>query len=106
MKYINLIVFVFPMAFALNQISGQIPPTAPATHLLNEVVDISGDFRDFSNTYYLADSLGSFDPETGKGSIVYNRYEYTTRQAFNNMLAVLEDPLADRVKWKIKMANK
>jgi alpha-D-xyloside xylohydrolase len=67
----------------------QIPPAAPPTRLVNEVVDISGDFRDFSNTYYLADSLGGFDPETGMGTVVYGRYEYSTRQAFNNMLAVL-----------------
>ncbi len=67
----------------------QIPPAAPPNRLLNEVVDISGDFRDFSNTYYLADSLGSFDPVAGTGSLVYRRYEYATRQAFNNMLAVL-----------------
>ncbi|MGD0038359.1 MAG: TIM-barrel domain-containing protein [Bacteroidota bacterium] len=57
--------------------------------LLNEPVDISGDFRNFSNTYYVADSLSAFDPKTGKGEITYRRYEYFTRQAFNNMLAVL-----------------
>jgi len=57
--------------------------------LLNEPVDISGDFRNFSNTYYVADSLSAFEPKTGKGQITYRRYEYFTRQAFNNMLAVL-----------------
>ncbi|MQY77915.1 MAG: alpha-xylosidase, partial [Bacteroidetes bacterium] len=36
-----------------------------------------------------ADSLSSFNPKTGKGEMVYRRYEYVTRQAFNNMLAVL-----------------
>ncbi len=58
--------------------------------LLNEVVDISKDFRNFSNTYYLADHLGRFNPDTGGGTIVYKRYEFATRQAFNNMLGVLE----------------
>jgi alpha-D-xyloside xylohydrolase len=57
--------------------------------LLNEPFDISGDFRNFSNAYYLADSLSSFDPRTGKGKLVYRRNEYFTRQAFNNMLGVL-----------------
>ena len=57
--------------------------------LLNEPFDISGDFRNFSNSYYLADSLSSFDPLTGQGKIKYHRYEYFTRQAFNNMLGVL-----------------
>ena len=58
--------------------------------LLNEPYDISPDFRNFSNTYYLADSLSAFDPATVKGEITYHRYEYSTRQAFNNMLAVLK----------------
>ncbi|HDR67898.1 MAG TPA: alpha-xylosidase, partial [Bacteroidaceae bacterium] len=70
-------------------ITAQIPPHAPPVYLVNEVVDISGDFRDFSNTYYLADSLGSFDPSTANGTIVYRRFEYSTRQAFNNLLAFL-----------------
>jgi alpha-D-xyloside xylohydrolase len=71
--------------------SAQIPMHSPDKNqaLLNEPVDISGDFRNFSNTYYVADSLSAFDPKTGKGEITYRRYEYVTRQAFDNMLAVL-----------------
>ena len=57
--------------------------------LMNEPFDISGDFRNFTNAYYLADSLASFDPATGKGEIMYSRYEYYTRMAFNNVLGVL-----------------
>ncbi len=57
--------------------------------LQNEPIDISPDFKDFQNTYYLADSLVSFDAETGKGIISYKRYEYGTRMAFNNMLGKL-----------------
>lgn len=70
----------------------QIPMHSPDKNqaLLNEPVDISGDFRNFANTYYLADSLVSFDSRTGKGTISYRRYEYVTRQAFNNMLAALQ----------------
>lgn len=63
----------------------------PPTRLLNEPVDVSGDFRNFSHTYYLADRLAEFDPVTGSGKITYQRAEYVTRQAFNNMLAVLEN---------------
>ncbi len=58
--------------------------------MLNEPIDISDDFLDFKNTYYLADEIAEFDPETASGTIRYKRYEYTTRQAFNNMLAGLE----------------
>ena len=58
-------------------------------NLMNEPVDITDDFRSFRNTYYLADKLVDFDPATGTGKIRYNRYEYSTRVAFNNMLGVL-----------------
>jgi alpha-D-xyloside xylohydrolase len=88
-----VIVWIFvllsgPVTFSVR---GQIPVHSPyhGNALLNEPLDISGDFRDFSNAYYLADSLASFDPATGQGTIRYNRYEYFTRQAFNNILAVL-----------------
>jgi len=37
----------------------------------------------------LADSLASFDPESGKGTIKYVRYNFATRQAFDNMLTKL-----------------
>lgn len=57
--------------------------------LVNEPIDISKDFYNFTNTYYFADELSSFDPATGKGEVKYDRYEYKTRYAFNNMLGVL-----------------
>ncbi len=59
--------------------------------LYNEPVDISTDFWDFKNTYYLPTELISFNPETGSGALKYNRYEFTTRMAFNNMLAGLSE---------------
>ncbi len=52
-------------------------------------MDISKDFRSFSNTYYCADQLGQFDPATSRGTIRYVRHEYVTRQAFDNILGVL-----------------
>ncbi|HAZ03891.1 MAG TPA: alpha-xylosidase [Marinilabiliales bacterium] len=58
-------------------------------HLQNEPIDISPDFANFQNTYYLADSLTTFNAESGQGKLVYHRYEYATRMAFNNMLGVL-----------------
>jgi alpha-D-xyloside xylohydrolase len=57
--------------------------------LLNEPVDVSGDFRDFTNLYYLADKLADFDPATASGKIRWQRAEYFTRQAFDNMLAMI-----------------
>jgi alpha-D-xyloside xylohydrolase len=58
--------------------------------ILNEPLDISPDFKDFQNTYYLADRISSFDAETGQGTLSYERYEYSTRLAFNNMMGVLK----------------
>jgi alpha-D-xyloside xylohydrolase len=58
--------------------------------LLNEPVDVSGDFRNFANTYFLADKLADFDPATGEGTIEWQRAQYYTRQAFDNMLAVVK----------------
>ncbi|WP_268224209.1 glycoside hydrolase family 31 protein [Sinomicrobium oceani] len=65
--------------------------TAQLQHngILNEPPDISKDFEDYRNTFYLADELASFDPVTATGTVKYNRHNLTTRQAFNNMLSRL-----------------
>lgn len=70
---------------SVNNVSAQLQ----GTDILNEPTDIAPDFVDFTNTYYLAEELASFDPETASGTVKYNRYEYSTRMAFNNMLARL-----------------
>jgi alpha-D-xyloside xylohydrolase len=62
---------------------------------LNNPPDISLDFEDYKNTYFLADSLASFNPETGKGTIKYLRYNFATRQAFDNMLTKLVPAVAN-----------
>ena len=90
LKYLIITFSIF--LFRYSPLPAQIPMHSPDKNqeLLNEPYDISGDFRNFSNTYYLADSLSAFDPVTGKGEITYKRYQYFTRQAFDNMLAVLK----------------
>lgn len=70
-------------------LTGNLKAQLQGVDLLNEPTDISSDFTDFKNTYYLADELVSFDPETATGTIKYLRHEYKTRMAFNNMLAGL-----------------
>ena len=45
---------------AVAQSANQPPP------LLSDLVDVSPDFRDFRNAYYLADSLSGFDPASGQ----------------------------------------
>ncbi|WP_422354056.1 TIM-barrel domain-containing protein [Roseivirga pacifica] len=54
--------------------------------VLNEPLDISKDFTDMRNTFFVAEDLASFDPATGKGTVRFERNNLTTQQAFNNML--------------------
>jgi alpha-D-xyloside xylohydrolase len=54
----------------------------PPLPLLNEAVDVSGDFRDFSNFYFLADRLAAFDPATHAGAIAWQRNQYRVQHAF------------------------
>ncbi len=58
--------------------------------VLNDPVDISGDFKSFSNVYFVADHMIEFDPVTASGSIVNNRHAYTLHKAFSNMNAGLQ----------------
>jgi alpha-D-xyloside xylohydrolase len=70
---------------------GALPLVAsnPTLPLLNDPVDVSGDFRDFTDFYYLADHVDSFDPATHAGRITYQRAQYTVRHAFDNDLAII-----------------
>jgi alpha-D-xyloside xylohydrolase len=64
--------------------SGNQPPA-----LLSDLVDISRDFRDYTNTFFLADRLAAFDPATATGRLVWQRHQLSPRIAFSNMEAVL-----------------
>ncbi|MGA2176454.1 MAG: TIM-barrel domain-containing protein [Verrucomicrobiota bacterium] len=77
----------------------------PPSTLLNDPVDVSGDFRDLANTYYLADRVAEFDPATHAGKISYQRAQYFTRQAFDNMLAVLKPVAANEFPEREYAAN-
>jgi alpha-D-xyloside xylohydrolase len=57
--------------------------------LLNDPVDISGDFRALENTYYLADKVADFDPVTHTGKVIYQRAQYRVRHAFDNDLSLI-----------------
>ncbi len=86
----NILFFVIFLLFSFTHLClAQIPYKAPENRLLNEPIDISGDFRDFTNTYYLADEIAEFDPATASGKLTYKRFEYATKQAFDNMLGAL-----------------
>jgi alpha-D-xyloside xylohydrolase len=51
--------------------------------LMNETVDLSKDFKDYLNTYFLADSLAAFNPQTGAGMVKWRRARYTPAHAFD-----------------------
>ena len=65
---------------ALAQGAGNQPPA-----LLSDLVDVSRDFRDYTNAYYVADALTSFDPATGSGQVKWRRHQMAPKFAFNNM---------------------
>ena len=61
------------LACAIACATLQLAAANPQPPLLNDPVDISGDFRDFSNIYFLADKVAEFDPATASGKITYQR---------------------------------
>ena len=52
-------------------------------YLQCQAPDVSGDFCDLANTYFLADSLAGFDLGQGEGMVNWKRYRLSPRQAFN-----------------------
>ena len=67
--------------------------TAQVDHppgLLNDLVDISADFHEYRNTFFLADKLTGFDPATGAGTLNWTRNQQVPRIAFSNMVTNLE----------------
>lgn len=89
MKKISLLVAL--MISLSGSLLAQLPLAsgAPNHRLLNDAVDISEDFYNFANTYFVADSLTAFNPETGQGEVKWLRHQFRTRHAFNNTLAGL-----------------
>lgn len=61
----------------------QIQTNGGVQYLQNNAKDMSTDFSDLSNVYFLADSLSSFDTEKASGMINWKRYRLAPRQAFN-----------------------
>ena len=64
-------------------IYSQIQTNAGVQYLQCMPKDMSTDFSDLSNTYFLADSLASFDAAKGEGLVEWDRYRLSPRQAFN-----------------------
>lgn len=64
-------------------VRAQLQTSAGIQYLQCMQKDMSGDFYDLSNTYFLADSLASFNVDKGEGLVNWKRYRLSPRQAFN-----------------------
>ena len=62
-----------------------------STYLMNLAKDMSTDFNDFTNIFFFADKLASFNPQSGTGSIEWKRKSLYTRQAFNTNTILAQD---------------
>ena len=81
MKRIFLCLFI--VAGSILASNAQIQTSAGVQYLMNTPKDMSGDFSDLSHTYFLADSIASFDVQKGEGMVNWKRYRLAPRQAFN-----------------------
>ena len=81
MKKISICV-ICAVCFVLTT-QAQIQTNAGVQYLMNIQKDMSTDFSDLSNTYFLADSVASFDAAKATGTVKWNRYRLSPRQAFN-----------------------
>ena len=79
----NSILLALGLCLALGSASAQIQTNAGVQYLQCMQKDMSTDFMDLSNTYFLADSLVSFDAAKGEGLVQWKRYRMSPRQAFN-----------------------
>lgn len=78
-KIIITIIAVMTVCTAYSQIQ----TNAGVQYLQNCAKDMSTDFYDLSNTYFLADSLTEYDAAQAMGKINWKRYRLSPRQAFN-----------------------
>ena len=83
MKRALLFFCVIGSGFTATTTYAQLQTSAGVQYLQCMPKDQSGDFSDLSNTYFLADSLASFDGTKGEGLLNWKRYRLTPRQAFN-----------------------
>lgn len=81
----HTIIIAAALAAMLSAIpgAGRAQVTCHQPRLMNQPIDMTADFNDVSNTYFLADSLARFDTSTGRGAVRWQRCRLAPRQAFN-----------------------
>ena len=78
-----ILLSLFLCHLSFSSVAAQIQMNAGVQYLQCMQKDMSTDFSDLSNTYFLADSLVSFDVAKGEGLVQWKRYRMSPRQAFN-----------------------
>jgi len=77
------------LASLSSVVVGTVPARAQAGNqpppLLSDIVDVSRDYHDFTNAFYVADRLGEFDPATASGRVTWVRHQLVPLFAFDNM---------------------
>jgi alpha-D-xyloside xylohydrolase len=53
--------------------------------VLGDPVDVSQDFQKTENVYFVGDKIVNFDPQTGQGTLQWNRYVRSTTLSFNKV---------------------
>ena len=79
----KIIVSLCLISCGFSAATAQIQTNAGIQYLQGMQKDMSTDFYDLSHTYFLADSLVSFDTAKGEGQVQWKRYRMSPRQAFN-----------------------
>ena len=97
--------FMLLAATATLPAHAQLKTNAGVQYLLSQPKDMSQDFLDFSNTYFFADSLVSFDTSTGKGTVQWKRQQLMPLQSLdfpetaydnNPQLTFTVEPVSER----------
>ena len=81
---------VISSIFAFKSNAQQQQTNAGVPYLMNNSKDMSVDFSDFTNIFFFADKLASFDESQNEGTVLWKRYNLFTRQAFNTNTVVAQ----------------
>ena len=73
----------FCVLCGVTHVEAQLQTNNGIEYLQCQAKDMSGDFSDLANTYFLADSITNFNLNTGEGVLNWKRYRLAPRQAFN-----------------------
>ncbi len=79
----RIITFLCLVGCGIATSHAQLQTNGGFQYLQAQPKDMTADFNDLANTYFLADSLVSFDTAKGEGLLNWKRYRLTPRQAFN-----------------------